>query len=320
MAPELLGRGSRERCIQFTRCTRFNRCIAVVWLGRRIADVTTSTTSMPAAEPRCPKCGYILVGLDESRCPECGKPFDPEYVENAAGRANLLPWERPEAGSRIRRLVRTIVQASIHPGRHFAAVNNRRDRTIANAGLFIVDCVFLSLALHAFSYLFQHTGFFLNTAWKVGTSKATESTVRLIQITTSTDCFMALIQIVPMVLSALVVGWILVRFFRRRVLELRTVDLAAFLAPAIVSGGFVVAVLQAIMPLFGDAYGAWGVLAACSQPAVLLLLVWHCCRKVLLLGRAKTVGMLFACGLVEYACTAVTVIPLSQVLILMTSH
>jgi len=27
-------------------------------------------------EPRCAKCGYLLIGLPEPRCPECGTPFD----------------------------------------------------------------------------------------------------------------------------------------------------------------------------------------------------------------------------------------------------
>ena len=27
------------------------------------------------AEPACPACGYILIGLTSRRCPECGRPF-----------------------------------------------------------------------------------------------------------------------------------------------------------------------------------------------------------------------------------------------------
>ena len=27
-------------------------------------------------EPRCKKCGYLLIGLPEPRCPECGEPFE----------------------------------------------------------------------------------------------------------------------------------------------------------------------------------------------------------------------------------------------------
>jgi len=32
----------------------------------------------PPAEPRCRRCGYILIGLPEPRCPECATPFDPD--------------------------------------------------------------------------------------------------------------------------------------------------------------------------------------------------------------------------------------------------
>ncbi|MEE9295493.1 MAG: hypothetical protein V3W34_11100 [Phycisphaerae bacterium] len=30
---------------------------------------------LPTGEPRCTKCGYLLIGLTTERCPECGQPF-----------------------------------------------------------------------------------------------------------------------------------------------------------------------------------------------------------------------------------------------------
>ena len=33
--------------------------------------------TVPLDEPRCEKCGYLLIGLTVPRCPECGRPFEP---------------------------------------------------------------------------------------------------------------------------------------------------------------------------------------------------------------------------------------------------
>ncbi len=45
---------------------------ASVYLGVAMARHRWRQTQWMDLLPRCPKCGYLLIGLTEQRCPECG--------------------------------------------------------------------------------------------------------------------------------------------------------------------------------------------------------------------------------------------------------
>lgn len=40
------------------------------------SEARVSMTIPEEDQPRCRKCGYLLLGLDNGRCPECGRDFD----------------------------------------------------------------------------------------------------------------------------------------------------------------------------------------------------------------------------------------------------
>ena len=114
---------------------------------------------------------------------------------------------------------------------------------------------------------------------------------------------MPTLLILTMLLSVFIIAVLLARVFRSRSGALRTMDLAAAFSPAIAFGAFIGACAQvalAVPP--GRFVGTIITVTVGAQVAVLLLLVWHFCRKSLALSRAKTVATVIACGVVQYEC------------------
>lgn len=255
--------------------------------------------------PRCPKCGYVLLGLPEFRCPECGTSFDAEYVEDAPFRIHLLPWERPEAGGRVGRLARTLVQASLHPGRFFTSVGKRKDRRIAHAGKLIAACVLAAVCFYVAAFLVDRTAFFVRLLVKDGQpSRALDTVLRALSITWSTELLLPLTQMLWVLLSVVVMAALISRLFRGKLGSLRSLDIAAVYSSAVAFGAFIAAFAQVVLAVsFGTLsvvmYGAvWG------QMVVLLLLLWFTCRRLLSLSRWKTVEMLIIGVIVEFGCGA----------------
>ena len=73
----------------------------------------------------CERCGYVLNGLPEGgNCPECGQP-----TRESAGTLRHLPlWERPEAGSALRRFLLTTAQVIFQPTRFYRSFATRGSR------------------------------------------------------------------------------------------------------------------------------------------------------------------------------------------------
>ena len=258
-------------------------------------------SSLRIDSPRCPSCSYLLLGLTEFRCPECGAPFDPEYIENASFRAHLLPWERPEAGARVGRLARTLVQASLHPGRFFASLSKRKDRPIANAGMLIVACGLVSLCFHAAAFFVGRTAFFLgmlDQPWQ-----ALDTVCSVIGHTWPIELGLALREVFAMLVSVVVIGFLIRLVSRGKLGALRAIDIAAAHSPAVAFGAFIWAFAEVV-----DAISQHTLISAtmfvgfCAQPVVLLLLVWCCCRRLLTLSRWKSVEMLIVAGVTVLWC------------------
>lgn len=254
--------------------------------------------------PRCPSCSYLLLSLTEFRCPECGAPFDPEYIKDASFRAHLLPWERPEAGARVGRLGRTLVQASLHPGRFFASLSERKDRPITNAGMLIVACVLVSLCLHAAAFFVGRMAFFLGMHWRFGQPwQALDTVFSAIGHTWPTELILALTQVFWMLVSVMVIGFLIRLVSRGKLRALRAVDIAAAHSPAVAFGAFIwafAAVVAAISQY--TLIGATMFVGVFAPPVVLLLLVWCCCRRLLTLSRWKSVEMLVVAGVAVHWC------------------
>lgn len=260
------------------------------------------SNGLPTEEPCCPICGYNLFGLPEFRCPECGTPFDPNYVLDIDTRTHLLPWERPEMGRLLKRLRRTILLASFHPGQFFSALSQRKDKPIARAGSFVAACVIASISFYVVPFLLSPVIFFIKTSWKLGASqKILHSAVRLLQWAVLSDWDIPSLLILSSLLSIFVIAILLARLYQSRCGVLRDIDFVAILSPALAIGAFIAANCQVVQSIH---YGIMGLVEVMvwSQDVVLLLLVWHCCRKLLALSRTKTVVTVIACGIVHFGC------------------
>ncbi len=271
-----------------------------------------SSNRTDTEEIRCPKCGYNLFGLSEFRCPECGTPFDPKKL---AAQTHLLPWERPELGGKLRRLSRTILLASLHPDRYFSAICQRKDRPILNAGSFVTACILASISFYLVSFFLGPVIFFIRLAWKHGaTQKILHSAVSLLRIYASTDWYFPIMQVLTMLFSIFLIAMLVTRMFRNRIGGFQTKDIAVVLSPTITFGAFIAAFCQVVLAI--SQYSLLWILGGvmlCGQVVVLLLLVWHCCRKALALSRAKTVAMVITCGILQYGCAMGASFVLSQI-------
>lgn len=275
-------------------------------------------SDLPNDQPRCPKCGYILLGLTEFRCPECGSPFDPVLVEDPALRSLLLPWERPELGGRVRRFVKTLFLVWFHPGRFFSSLNERKERRIARAASFILVCVTLSICVHVVLMVLERAVYFLRLLLERGHAwSAYDTVVKTLQITASTFLLLPALQLLWMVLAVVAIAFFLIRVFRKRVGFLHTTDLAAALSPAVLLGALIWGMTAVIIASLKYQFPGIAGVAVWAQPVILLSLVWFCCRNLLSLNRRGTVGILLICCALLYLCGVVGVgllLPLSKLI------
>ncbi|UCE59947.1 MAG: hypothetical protein JSU63_21195 [Phycisphaerales bacterium] len=264
--------------------------------------MTELSDGVAMEESRCPKCGYALVGLPEFRFPECGTPFDPGYVQDVAARTHLLPWERPESGRKLKRLSRTILHASLHPGRFFSTLSQRKDRPIENAGSFVVACVIALICLHITAFLLDKLVFFLRLTWRHGDPLRALNTIgRTARTTASSGWFTPTLQVLTMLLSIFLITVFLAHVFRHRLGALRDMDFAVMLSPAITCGAFIAAFTVVVLAISQYSLMELIAVAVCGQAVVLLLvLVWHFCRKLLGLSWAKAVAIVMVCVLLQF--------------------
>lgn len=255
-------------------------------------------------QPRCPRCGYILLGLTEFRCPECGSPFDPMLVENPALRSHLLPWERPELGGRVGRFFRTLSQAWTQPGFLFIDLNARKDHAVGNASLLIVLCVVLSICVHVVMPILERIAFFLRLLWERGHAwSAYDTVIKTLQVTASTFWVLPAVQVFSMALAVFVAAFFLTRVSRGRVGILRTMDVAAVFSPTVLLGALIWGMMAVIDASLKHQFPApFTVVAICAQPVILLSFVWFCCRRLLSLNRRGAVGVVCVCGALLYLC------------------
>jgi hypothetical protein len=270
--------------------------------------------------PRCPKCDYVLLGLTEFRCPECGTPFDPEYVEGASLRVHLLPWERPETGGRVKRLTRTLVQASLHPGRFFTSANERKERRVRHAAKLIAAYILAALCFNVAAFLVNHTAFFVRLLVRQGQpSQALDTVLRSTNITWVMELQVSLMPMLSVLLSIVVMAALISRIFRDRIGSLRALDIAAFLGSAVAFGAFILAFAQAVYAVTSRSSTVVAYAAVPGNMAIVLVLVWYTSRRLLSLGCWKAVSMLVLGGFIEFGCFS-SVFWLLQRLSLLISH
>ena len=270
----------------------------------------TEPVDAGANAPLCPTCGYSLLGLTEYRCPECGEAFDAEYVEDGSFRANLLPWERPETGAVLRRLGRTLVQATFHPDQFFARVSLRKDRPIAHAGRLVTASPLLSVGLFLLSSLFYDAIFFLREVLKhKRPAQAFETIMRFASTTWSTDLQICLGFVSWLLLSIMGIAALIKWRFGGKIGCLHWIDLVAVFSPAVAIGAFIAACsLLAVAVFRSTTIFVIGFYLA--PTAVVLLLLWFGCRRLLLLSRLMSVSMLLLGLVVKFgALCAVTAVP-----------
>ena len=255
--------------------------------------------------PRCLTCGYILLGLAADRCPECGSTFDPD---DAASRSSLLPWERPEAGGRVARLVKTLLQASFHPGHFFTRLERRRHKRITNAPMLIAGCVLVSLCFYAMEFLLTNAAWLIRGLIKHGQLwQALNTVLTSVGVTWSVSLVLPIVSFLHALLSVAVIALLLFGLFRGRLGSLRCIDLAAVYSPAVAFGAFIQATIRIVaVAVFSPErlviFYYFHMAVFWAQTIVLLLLFGFSCRRLLHLSRWKTVGMLIIGGVLEHVC------------------
>jgi len=241
--------------------------------------------------PRCPKCGYLLVGLPELRCPECGQRIDPAFLEMGALRDRLLPWERLEMGGPTRRLARTLVGAFFHPARYWTRIAERKDYPIARAGRFIIACVGAALVLHVVAFIADGALEFLRLySGRADARAAWDMTIQSTRITWWIVAVFSFIQLGVLTLWLLTVALLIRRLFRFRLGGVSTVELIAALGPVVALGASIWIAAALVVGAFTGLSMA-AAIALFAQAALLFLHLWHCSRRMLALGPRKAIGM-----------------------------
>ncbi len=256
--------------------------------------------------PQCPTCGYSLLGLTEHRCPECGDAFDPEYVDDAAFRSNLLPWERPETGSILRRLWRTLAQASLRPGRFYVSASRRSGRRIDRPHRLIAAFVLMSFCFFLISALLGDAAFFLRLVINGAMpAQALAALIRLNRMTWSFELIGCGLQVLSVLLCMMLVATLIKWKLWDRIASFQWIDLVALLCPAVATGGLVAACALVAAAALQSTSAIMGLVAFGGQPVVVLVLLWCCCRQFLLLSRKGSAGMLLAGGGLLYGSSTV---------------
>jgi hypothetical protein len=197
-------------------------------------------------------------------------------------------------------------------------VGQRKDRPIVRAGSLVSACVIVSLCLHALGLLAARIVWFIEMTWRHGApQQALRATVAAARISASTEWFLPTQQVLTMLLSIFLVAVLVARVFRRRLGVLRDMDLVAILSPGIVLGAIIDAALRLAFAISGPVLidiMVWG--HTWAQTAVLLLLVWYCCRRLLTLSLPMTIVMLVVCGLLQYGTAEAVSYMLSSLMLL----
>ncbi len=193
-------------------------------------------------------------------------------------------------------MTRTVINASLHPGRFFTAVSQRKDRRISGAGSFVVACFLAAVCLHVAAFVLRYFVIFLESAFRFGDPlRALDLVAATIGTVAPTAWFMPSLLTLPLLLSVFPIAFLLTRLFRSHSGALRTTDFAALLSPAITLGAFIAAVTDVLQTPLQHASTVLSTLKAYGGDAALLLLVWHLCRKLLALSRVRTGAMVVVC-------------------------
>ncbi|UCC31639.1 MAG: hypothetical protein JSU86_05045, partial [Phycisphaerales bacterium] len=204
---------------------------------------------------------------------------------------------------RVGRLARTLVQASLHPGRFFASLSERKDRAITDAGMLIVACVLVSLCFHAAAFFVGRMAFFLRILRRSGQPwEALDAVFDTLGITWPVELGLVLTQVFWMLVSVVVIGFLIRLVSQGKLGALRAVDIAAAHSPAVAFGAFIWAFALVVAAVSQHILDVIMFMRVWAQPVVLLLLVWFSCRRLLSLSRWKTLEMLVVAGVAAYGC------------------
>ncbi len=257
----------------------------------------SGATGVPAP---CERCGYDLRGLTAAhRCPECGGAFDPEYASTWSW---LLPWEQRRIGGFTKRFARTILRAWLQPRVYLVRAHRRSHRMVAKAWGFGGACVLLALAIHGAEFLLSNAVFFCKLVWRHGNpSRAVSSAGHAARLTAPIDVGMSLSDVLGTALAVLLVGLLLRAFFHKRRGALRTVDLAALLAPAIPVVALAFCVVKGVLSVSPEE-GIPLVLVVVTARLIYLALAAGCCARWVLSARIGPALMsAVLCGVAAYA-------------------
>lgn len=107
------------------------------------------------AHPRCPTCGYVLLGLTEPRCPECGEKFPLEIWSDLSRLSLAPPWERRAYLGRFRAFFATLLSATFRPRRILAGIadDRRLGAALAWALLTVLLAFVIALTLSRSRYV-----------------------------------------------------------------------------------------------------------------------------------------------------------------------
>ncbi len=238
----------------------------------------------------CLQCRYPLIGLSELRCPECGWTFDAEYLADAPLRRFLLPWERIEDGGIVRRTLKTLWLAWVHPGRYFSNARARYDRRIEGGWKFLLACVAASYSISFVVFVINQTINCMALSLRRGQIlRALDTSIQTFFYSLAVEWYFPSVFVLAGSIAALSLAAILPLITSRQRVSSGFSNLIALLSPTIPISGFTFALIMLVATL--TRYSAMWVSYAMGvvPPMVMIVILWQCCRRYLLAGRAWSV-------------------------------
>jgi len=147
----------------------------------------------------------------------------------------------------VARLIKTLLQASFHPGHFFTRLERRKQRPITNAPMLIMACVLASLCFYAIEFLLTNAAWVVRGLVRHGQPwQALDTVLTSIGVTWRIRLLLPVMSILYALLLAAVIALLFFGPFRGRLGSLRYLDLAAVYSPAVAFGTFIQATMRVI--------------------------------------------------------------------------
>ena len=255
---------------------------------------------MSVEAPHCLNCGYSLQGLPDGRCPECGTEFDPLALLDAVQQARL-PWERPERGGPVRRLLLTTWHALAHPGTYWTQANERKGQRVSRRWALILTALAVSIMIHAVGRGLEIGATFLRFWGSAGSAaRAWQGISESVALTWGTSLYFALWFLLGLFLTIVLTGALFGLVFRKQRGAFRGSDLVALYSPALVLGSAFGAVMMIAAALTLRLAGTLTTVAMLGPLVFLLLLVWFSARRLLAMTWPLALGLLVVVDTIDW--------------------